>query len=308
MTAKRKRRRNRSSARGATKTAEPEVLDSEEAPPEQSTPPLMAQSPFPTLGLSLAHGLRLVGSSPPILAVAFLSLLATWGVFVAFGADPDPRGLAVLLPVPPAQVLGDAGVAIPRGDATWSTIAGVGSFAAVRALTYGLLCLLIVGALRGGAASVSGAVRALPRLALVFAGLYLAHFGLVLAGAQMLELLVPGVGRLVAIAAGLHFLGFSTVIAAAEGHAPGQAVRRGVRAARLPGTRHLTLVMAYYLLLVYSAAIAPFPILGPSTPGIAAWSYALVFTFVHVSVLAAIAYRWLLVRDQVPAVAPPRKR
>ena len=298
MTATRKRRRAQDAARGA------------EAEPSGPTPlPKLAQeSPFPPLGQSIATGMRVVGSSPAILAVAFLSLLATWGAFVLFGADPDPRGLAVLVPVPPVQVLGDAAVAIPRGDALWSTIVGVGSLAVLRGLTYGLLCLLIVAALRDGAASLSVAVRALPRVAVVFVGLYLAHFGLVLGGAQMLELLVPGVGRLVAIAAGFYFLSFSPILAAAEGEAPGQAVRRGVRAARLPGTRHLFLAMVYILVLVYSGAIAPFPVLSPATPGIAAWSYALVFTFVHVSVLAALAYRWLEVRDQVPVTAPPRKR
>ena len=72
MTAKRKRRRNRSSARGATETVEAEALQSEEAPPERPTRPMMAESPFPPLGVSLAQGLRVVGSSSPILAVAFL--------------------------------------------------------------------------------------------------------------------------------------------------------------------------------------------------------------------------------------------
>ena len=306
MTAKRKRRRNRGSGRGSTQTAEAEILDEEEAPPERPTRALMAESPFPPLGVSLAQGLRVVGSSPPILAVAFLSLLATWGVFVALGEQPSPRTLAVLLPAPPVPVLGDAGVAIPRGTATWLSIGAVASLSALRGVTYGLLCLLIVGTLRDGRPSISMAMRALPRVALVTMGLYLAHFGLVLAGAQILDLLVPQFGFL-GVAAGLYFLAFSTVIAAAEGQNPGQAIRRGARAARLPGTRHLTLVMAYFLVLVYSGAIAPFPVFGPSTPGVGVWSYALVFTFIHVAVLATLAYRWLLVRDEVPAVAPPRK-
>lgn len=290
MTAGRKRRRAQDSGRSA------------EAEHSGPTPlPRFAQpSPFPPLGQSIATGLRVVGSSPAILGVAFLSLLATWGAVVMLGADPDPRGLAVLVPVPPVQVLGDAAVAIPRGDALSSTIGGLASFSLLRGLTYGLLTLLIVGAFRDGAASLPVAVRALPRVGLVFVGLYLAHFGLVLAGAQILELLVPGIGRLVAIAAGLYFLSFSPIVAAAEGETPGQAVRRGVRAARLPGTRHLMLAMVYILVLMFSAAIAPFPALTPATPGMAAWSYALLFTFVHVSIIAALAYRWLGVREQVP--------
>lgn len=301
MTAKRKRRRSRSG--GATETVEQETTQSR----TPSTSRFAQESPFPPLAQSIAAGMRAVGSSPQILVVAFLSLLASWGAFVLLGAEPDPRGLAVLFPVPPVHVLGDAIVAIPRGTPTVTTIASVGGLAALRALTYGLLCLMIVRTLRDGTVSLLGALRALPRIALVFVGLYLAQFGLVLAGAQILGLLLPQFGFL-AIAAGLYLLGFAPIVAAAEGEGPGQAIRRGSRAARLPGTRHITLVMAYFLLLIYSGSIAPFPRLSPATPGIAAWSYALVFTFVHVSLLAAIAYRWLIVREQVPVVAPRRKR
>ena len=300
MTAKRRRRRSR--GRGAPQAA------ADEAPEPQTPRPGFAQdSPFPPLGQSIALGLRVVGGSPPILAVAFLSLLATWGAFVGLGAAPDPRALAVLLPVPPVHVLGDAGVAIPRSATAFSSIAAVGSLAALRGVTYGLLCLLIVAALRGGTASIGDAVRSLPRVAVVFVGLYLVQFGLVVAGVQMLGLLLPEFAFL-GIAAGLYFLAFSVAVAATEGHGPGQAVRRGVRAARLPGPRHLSFVMAYFLVVLYSGTIAPFPVLGPSTPGVAAWSYALGFTYLHTSVLAALVWRWLGVRDQVPVTAPPRKR
>lgn len=307
MTAKKKRRRNRASTEGTTETASSEVVEKEEAPPERPPRPMMAESPFPPLGQSLAQGLRVVGSSPPILAVAFLSLLATWGVFVALGAEPSPRTLAVLLSAPPVHVFSDAPIAIPRGASATFSVAAVAGLAALRGITFGLLSLLIVDALRSGSASLGAALRALPRIALVFTGLYLIQFGLVLAAFQLLVGLLGQLAFL-AIAAGLYFLVFSPIVAAAEGQGPAPAVRRGARAARLPGARHLTMVMAYFLVLFYSGAVAPFPVLGPATPSVGAWAYGLFSTFIHVSVLAAFAYRWLAVRDQVPAVAPRRKR
>jgi hypothetical protein len=248
-----------------------------------------------------------VGSSPPILAVAFLSLLATWGAFVLLGAEPSPRTLAVLLSAPPVHVFSDAPIAIPRDASATFSVGAVAGLAALRGITFGLLSLLIIDALRGGAVSVTAALRVLPRTALVFAGLYLVQFGLVLAAFQLLVGLLGQLAFL-AIAAGLYFLVFSPVVAASEGDWPGQAVRRGARAARLPGTRHLTMVMAYFLVLFYSGAVAPFPVLGPATPSVGAWAYGLVSTFIHVSVLAAFAYRWLVVREQVPVAAPRRKR
>lgn len=301
MTAKRKRRRSR--GEGGAPAAEAEASEAEETP----RPRITQESPFPPLGQSMAHGLRTVGGSPAILAVAFLSLLATWGAFVLLGTEPTPRALAVLLSAPPVHVFSDAPIAIPRGASATFSIAAVAGFAALRGITFGMLTLLMVDALRGGDASVTRAARALPRVALVFAGLYLVQFGLVLAAFQLLAGLLGELAFLV-IAAGLYFLVFSPIVAASEGDGPGQAVRRGARAARLPGTRHLTMVMAYFLVLFYSGAVAPFPVLGPATPSLAAWAFGLVATFIHVSVLAAFAYRWVVVGEQVPVSAPRRKR
>jgi len=305
MTAKRKRRRSRSS--GTIQTTEPEAPQVEDSPPERLTRLGLSESPFPPLGQSIAAGMRAVGSSPPILAVAFLSLLATWGVFLLLGTEASPRTLAILLSAPPVHVFSDAPIAIPTGASATSSIAAVAGLAALRGITFGMLTLLIVGVLRDGHASVRTAARALPKTALVFAGLYLVQFGLVLAAFQLVARLLGQLAFL-AIVAGLYFLVFSPIVAAAEGDTPGQAVRRGARAARLPGTRHLTMVMAYFLILFYSGAVAPFPILGPATPSMGAWAYGLASTFLHVSVLAAFAYRWLIVREQVPVVAPRRKR
>jgi hypothetical protein len=308
MSSKRKRRRSRSSS--STRQRETQVVEEDDnveagkggkAGKTKAEPPTRTpESPFPTLGKSMARGLRVVGASPQILATSFLGVLATWGAFVAIGAEPDPRAMSLLLSAPPVHAFIDAPVALSPGESGLFSGLVVAGFAALRGITFALLILLIVQGLREDRTSVRQALRALPRRAVVLGGLYLVQFALVVAAFQ---LLVGFLGQLavLAIAAGLYFLAFAPIVAAAEGDRPREALRRGFRAARLPGTRHLSMAMAYFLVLFYSGAIAPFSGLAAATPSIAVWAYSLVLTYVHVSVLAAFTYRWLEVRDQVPA-------
>ena len=303
MSSKRKRRRSRSSSTKPRDTQvvvkDDEVKAGKDVKDGKDVKARVPESPFPTLGRSMARGLRVVGASPQILASSFLGVLATWGVFVAIGAEPDPRAMSLLLSAPPVHAFIDAPVALSPGASGLFSGLAVAAFAALRGITFALLILLIVQGLREGRTSVREVLRALPRRAFVLGGLYLIQFGLVVAAFQ---LLVGFLGQLavLSIAAGLYFLAFAPIVAAAEGDGPREALRRGFRAARLPGTRHLSMAMAYFLVLFYSGAIAPFSGLAPATPSIAVWAYSLVLTFVHVSVLAAFTYRWLEVRDRVP--------
>ncbi|MGH2691343.1 MAG: hypothetical protein ACRDHM_02460 [Actinomycetota bacterium] len=310
MTAKRKRRRSRtSSPASSSKEGRAQVAEKDGARKNEKKrgqpPARLPESPFPPLGTSLARGFLVVGGSPSILATAFLALLGTWGVFVLLGAEAGPRTLSLLLSAPPVHVFSDAPVALSPGSSGLYSVLSVAGLTALRGITFALLGLLIVEGLREGRTSVRSVLGLLPRTAIVIGGLYLVQFGIVVAAFQ---LLVGFLGQLavLSIAAGLYFLVFAPVVAAAEGEGPRQALRRGVRAARLPGARHLSMVMAYFLMLFYSGAIAPFGVLAPATPSIGVWAYSLGMTFVHVSVLAAFIYRWLAVRDQVPAAPGPR--
>ena len=217
----------------------------------------------------------MVGSSPPILAVAFLSLLATWGVFALLGSEPSPRTLAVLLSAPPVHVFSDAPIAIPRDASASFSVSAVAGLAALRGITFGLLTLLIVDALRGGTVSMGAAIRALPRTALVFAGLYLVEFGLVVAAFQLLVGLL-GQLAILSIAAGLYFLVFAPIVAAAEGEGPGRRFAGGYepRGSRAPGTSRWCWPTS-----CSCSTRAPSPrsgVLAPATPSVGAWAYALV--------------------------------
>ena len=300
MTQKRKRRRPSQQKKAEAVVEETPV---EKEPKRRSA--LLPPSPFPALGPSLGRGFRVVGSSPAILAVSFVALLLTWAAFMLIGDDTGPRTLSLLLSAPPVHVFSDAPVVLSPGTGGAQTVAAMAGIAVLRAVTFALLTSLIVQALRDGKASILGALRSLPRNVVAFLGLYLIQFGLVVAAFQ---LLVGFLGQLavLSIAGGLYFLSFAHAVVATDGAGPVEAIRRGFRAARLPGMRHLSMVLAYFLLLFYSGAVAPFGILTPATPSIGAWAYSLGWTFLHVSVLAAFAYRWLAVRDQVPS--GPRER
>lgn len=307
MTSKRQRRRARGSstkrrpspAPAETKPATKEDTGDTGKGPARSVP----ESPFSTLSVTLARGLRAVGSSPEILGVAFVSLLATWGSFMLLGAEPGPRTMSLLMSAAPVHLFSDAPVALAPGASPQSWVIAIAGLAVLRGISFALLTLLVVQALRDGRSSLREALRALPRTALAFVGLYLIEFGLVVAAFQLL-LAFLGQLAILAIVAGLYFLVFAPIVAAAEGDGPRTALRRAMRAARLPGTRHISLVLMYFLVLFYSGAVAPFGVLSPATPSFAVWGYAMVATFIHVSVLAAFAHRWLEVRDQVPAAAP----
>lgn len=317
MTKKKKRRRSRGPREPAAAAAPPELEPKqEEAPPRrrlfERRPRTTEPSPFPSFGVSLARGFRAAGSSPAILAVAFLSMLALWGGYALLEAVPSPRIMTDLLALPPVHINFDVSQVTTAAETTFAASALVFAAMAVRSVLLGLLTLLLLGALRDGAPDLRDAFARLPKVAVALLVVYIAEVGLVLAvpilvqtigGAQLAVL-----GGLATLIFGLHFLGLAPVIAAADGDPGPEALRRSIRAARLPGMRHLGLVLAYFFFVFYSSLAAPSELQAPATPTIAIWALVLFTTFVHVGVLGAFAYRWLIVRDRVPATERPPAR
>lgn len=310
MTSKRRRRARRRAGRVAATT--PDLAAPEPVTPEPPAPPrrgarsgAIAPSPFPPLRSSLARGLWSVAAVPVTLAWTFVSLLLTWGVFVALGQPPTAPLLAVLLSVSPAHLLVDLPVAFDAGGGVAILLALAG-LALVRAVTFGLLLLLIQAWLQDGRVNIGASLRRLPA---ALSGLFTVL--LIEAGAMYALFTVAGgfLGQLapLALVAALYFLAFVPVVAVVEGGSLQQSFRRGFRAARLPGTRHLTLVMVYFLLFFYAASVSPFGIVSPATPGLLVWAFALVVTLIHAATLGALVYRWLVVRDQVSGEPTPRR-
>jgi hypothetical protein len=260
----------------------------------------------PRVTQSLARALRTVGSSPLLLTVGFLSLLATWGLFVSLGVEGDPRFLALLMAISPAHLFFTDGSVALFGGSPVAALGSLAGLAALRAVTFTLLILLIDGTRRSEISGRRIAGR-LPRAAAGFAILYLGEVVLVVVLSAVLPA-VLGQFSVVVIPAAIYFLALAPVVVTVEGVSIREGLVRGLRAVRLPGTGHLGLALAYFVLLYLAAAISPFGPLSPATPTVLAWAFALLMTFLHVSVLSTLVFRWAAVRDQAARSGETRGR
>lgn len=260
-------------------------------------------SPFPALGSSLARGALGAGGSPFVLVAAFLGVLALWAGFTLLDAALSAQGMVYVLALPPAHVPLDVGVvqSLLRSSSTLA-LTSVLALGVGRGLILGTLALLVHDALRG-AADPRSALRRLPRVAISMFGIYGLEVGMFLFLLLFLQSILGPAAVLVMLVLGLHFLAFAPVVAAAEGVPAGAAVRIAFRAARLPGARHLTLVLLYIAAVLYAGvgATAAAGEADSVTPSILVWAVALLATFGHVVVLGALTYRWDAVRDGVLA-------
>jgi hypothetical protein len=293
VSSKRKRRRTRPPHSGAGKETKPTTEAPAEEPRRGAVRAGLPPSPFPPLGVSVARGLRVVGSSPVILATAFLSLLATSVAFVVLGVELTPRFLAVAMAISPAHLFTDVPVAFSPTDVT-ALLASVVGLAILRSVTFSLLISLIAQGL-DGVPDLRAAVRRIGRPVLTVLAIYLLEVGLVVVVLQLFAAFLGQFAPLV-VAASIYFLAFVPVVAVMEDTSLRAAFGLGTRAARLPGLRHMSLVLLYYVVLSIAAAISP--VLAPATPEILTWAYGLVMTFVHVAVLGALVFRWGEVRTR----------
>jgi hypothetical protein len=322
MTAKRRRRRG-SARRGGP--AEPAV--SAEAPAEATTDTDQTTEaeaateegartparrfpfgggqtgPYPPLGVSLAVGLRAAGSSPVVLVTAFLTVLAAWGLFAGLGFPMPPGPMAALLALPPLHVLFDAQLVQVVAEGTVALVAVSVGVVAFRAVTLGLLVLLILDGLQHGKPSFRRVIGRLPRVWTGLVQVYLLELALVLVAPLLLgSFLGPQAGNLgilLALVFGLHFLVMAPPVVGTEDLRAQDAIRVSTRAARLPGLRHFGLVFVYFFLVVFvMLQVSPPGLLSPATPSILVWAFVLAATIVHMGVLGAFAYRWLAVRAE----------
>jgi hypothetical protein len=251
-----------------------------------------------------------VAGSPVVLGAAFLGLLVLWGGFALLEAHLSPQGMVEVMGVPPIHVRLDVGVVqfLIWSSSTTSALVAVVALGVGRALILGTVMLLVLGAVRGEV-DLRSALRRLPRVAVALFGIYGAELGLFLVLLVFVQSLLGPVAILLLLVAGLLFLGFAPVVAAAESVPAGKALRLGFRAARLPGPRHLTLVLVYLLVVLYAGAGAT-SVAGaasPVTPSIPTWGMAMLATFAHALVLGGLAYRWDSVREQVLAAEATRE-
>ncbi len=267
-----------------------------------SRPP--ADSGWPSIGRAVGRGFITIGSSALVLLSSFALLLVLWLALVALGLEGPTARLVNLLALPPISTYFDAlnGVTI-YGFGPMGFIAAT-AFLLVRSVLLALVTALIVRIYEGEGSvgeTLGRGVRVVP----VAIAVNLLTLAMMVSGSVILPILGAGLGFLASVltlVAALFLFVFAPVVALRE---PGRplydVVRRGARAALLPGSRHLLMCMLYiFLTLPILVALAPGGALLGVNPTPAAWVYALVCTYVHLSFLAAFAFRLMSIEDEIP--------
>ena len=267
-----------------------------------SRPP--SDSGWPSIGRALGRGFITVGSSALVLLSSFVLLLALWLALVMLGLEGPPARLVNLLALPPISTYFDAlnGVTI-YGFGPMGFIAAT-AFLLVRSVVLALVTALIVQIYEGEgtlAEALARGVRVVP----VAIAVNLLTLAMMVSGSIILPILGPGLGFLASVltlVAALFLFVFAPVVALREPGRPlYEVVRRGARVALMPGSRHLLMCMGYiFLTLPILVALAPGGVLLGVNPTLPTWVYALVCTYVHLSFLAAFAFRLMSVEDEIP--------
>jgi hypothetical protein len=309
----RKRRRKRSGRSGTPASADASSEPVAPAEPEREAEQprrgwgAARPSPYPPLGVTLARGLRTVGTSWPTLATVFVAALVTWIAFAAIGEESNPRLMVSELAVPPVNVfLRDTNTMFAFGGSAAGILGIMVGLAVLRAATFGAILLMIDRRARTPDATLGETAKRFPQLFVTLVAVYIVEVTVAVVILQVVDSFIGPQFFLLGVIAALYFLAMVPVVAVAEDATAQESLRRGFRAARLPGTRHLALVMAYAILMLTLILLMPGAVLAPATPTFTTWLLVLLASFVHSSVLAGLHYRWMVVRDEVPARAPAR--
>lgn len=265
---------------------------------------------WPPIGRSLGRGFLTVGSSPLIVLSSFALVFVLWIALVALGLEGPPARLVNLLALPPVSTYFDAlnGVTI-YGFGPLGFLAAT-AFLLVRALILALLTALVVRIYEGEGTLAETLARGL-RIVPVTAVVGLMSLTTMILGSVILPFLGPGfgfLGSVLLLVAAMFLLAFAPVLALRRPDLPlPEVMRRGARAALMPGSRHLLMSMLYiFLALPVLLALTPGGAELGVNPALGTWVWALACTFVHLGFLGAFAYRFMAIEDEVPE-APVRR-
>jgi hypothetical protein len=242
-----------------------------------------------------------VVGSPVLLLGPMALILLLWVALLAAGLDHFPQGMNSLLAMPPFSSLVDFQLAFTLTGRLEVSLLWTLAFTVARAIVFAILVSLVLDAVQTGRVSARGLRRGIA-VAPTFFVLMLAFAGLLIFS-QIAQRLLGSLGGLIFLAAlvgGVAFLAFAPVVVVANGVPALEAMRRSIRAARLPGARHVSMVALYVFLLVFFA-YAPAGAAFTVNPSAGIWGYVLAFTVIHVVFLAAFAYRYLHVEPEIPA-------
>jgi hypothetical protein len=254
-----------------------------------------------------------VGRSPLLLVITFLAILGLW---LGFSVDrvirtAGPRAMVLLVSLPPINALLDLNFLVGgRTVSQAQRLASSFGLVLVRAALMSVWISLILESLQRDPSLIR--VRfALLRAVRSYISMLGVEVGF-LVGTEILSLVVASFlgpfGLVIVLGAVLYFFAYAPVIAVAEGMGTVRAAQLSVRAARVPGRQHMLLVTTYLALALFVAVVSPGSRAAAATPSVAEWAFALFVGYLHVSVLAALAYRWPLIRGHALAAAAQGKQ
>jgi hypothetical protein len=277
-------------------------------PGGRMTDSLRSASPFPPFFRSLGEGgLALAGHLAPLLStLAFVPLY--WIVLLAMGLDHFPTGMAAALAFPPISSLADFGFGQLVVGVNWTTLVLAAVAALARGAVFALIAGMVAEAVEFRQVTLVGVLRGL-RAAPTIAVLHLALL-ITLLSLQLFLVALGQIGQLLyslVLAGGVYLLAFAPAVAVREQGRIREVIRRSVRAAILPGSRHLVMTLVYFL-----AALGLFLSMTPTgvftvNPSWGAWAYVLGGSLFHGLFLATFTYRWIAVEATV-SHAPLRFR
>jgi hypothetical protein len=271
---------------------------------------MSTESAMPKLRTSVARGFVTVAASPVLVVGSFLVLIVLWLVVIAFGYQGPFATMSSALALPPLGTSFDATLATGIFGLQGG-IVGITAFVVLRGVLIALLTAGVVEALDTGRVSAASAVNGLRALPVSLATSVLGVAFLTLSS-FFAPLLGPGFGILIQVGGlvlGVYLFVFAPVIAVAERRTLPDSLTRSIRAARMPGVGNLGMAALYVIpaIAVIVAPGKPGNLIGVN-PSIAAWAFVLVVSVLHVVMLAAFAFRYLAVADEVPEAREPRGR
>jgi hypothetical protein len=262
----------------------------------------------PPVAVSFARGVSVVGRSPLLLAITFLAVFGLWLGFSGYGVvtSAAPQAMVLLISLPPIHTLIDIQfLARGRTVSPAQLIAFSAGLVLIRAVLMSLWVSLTLESFRtaAGPPNVRSALRRAVRSLVPMTGIELGFLTLATVAIFLVTGFLGSLGVIGAMVAGLYFFSYASVIAVAEGVGTIRATQMSMKAARVPGPQHMLLITTYLALTLFVAVITPGSRVAAATPSVAVWAFALLVGFLHVAVLAAFTYRWLLIREHALAAA-----
>src|SRR5262245_6255660 len=270
-----------------------------------------AQWAHPPLAASVARGLRVVGTDPVLLVSSFLAALVLWLVFSLYGTAPSAGAMVLMTSLPPVHaLLIDVGAVLTAGaDNPVITLVFLVGLLLFRAALLSFWVAAIMDRLTGwpefqgrspradeeeSGGELARVVRSAWRSFVPMVGIQAGYY--VLAMATAFVAVAFAIGQLALIGGligGLYFFVFAPMAAIGERVGPRGAAVLSIRAARLPGPRHLAAVAAFVALALVVSLFAPTSRVFEASPSITTWLFVLFVTFINMASLATFAYRWL---------------